>query len=211
MIFWPYILRALKLRQIWVLGERSVLMLNSQITEDLIQIKTPRCVQRKELLTVLAVILTPIFILCLICLDRNINILHVVNISQCVPNQTDYYDAINNTLGQFVWFQMLHNVLFFIMLFIIRDVDDKFSIGSELRKVCFVSTACTTIYTFSLLFMDGTTFVIMGWQDYLLAIMSLSLLYFTAWTPIRETYKQSQIIPFSLNLECLANVESAMI
>jgi hypothetical protein len=106
---------------------------------------------------------------------------------------------------------MLHNVLFFVMLFVIRDVDDKFSIASELRKVCIISTFCLTFYTFSDLFLDTTLFVIMGWSQYLLAVMSLSLLYFTAWTPISETYKQSEIIPFSLNLECLTNVESAMI
>lgn len=85
----------------------------------------------------------------------------------------------------------MHNVLFYIMLFVIRDVDDKFSIASELRTVCIVTTVCLTFYTSSLLFMDQTLFVIMGWCDYLLVIMSLSLLYFTAWTPIKQTYKQS--------------------
>lgn len=41
--------------------------------------------------------------------------------------------------------------------------------------------------------------------------MSLSMLFLTAWDPIMKTYRQNKIIPFSLNLECLTSVESAMI
>jgi hypothetical protein len=42
-------------------------------------------------------------------------------------------------------------------------------------------------------------------------VLSLSLLYLSAWEPIMRTYKQSKILPFSLSLECLNSVESAMI
>lgn len=44
-----------------------------------------------------------------------------------------------------------------------------------------------------------------------MAVMSMSLLYLTAWSPIKRTYQQSKIIPFSLSQECITNVESAMI
>ena len=41
--------------------------------------------------------------------------------------------------------------------------------------------------------------------------MSMALLYLTSLQPILKTYKPSKIIPFSLNTECLLDVESAMI
>lgn len=98
---------------------------------------------------------------------------------------------------------MLHNLIFFFMVFVLRNVDDTFNINRELRNVCIVSTVCLTLYTYFILFLDETTFVILGYCQYFLAIMSFALLYLSAWKPILRTYEENRIIPFALNLECI--------
>lgn len=106
---------------------------------------------------------------------------------------------------------MLRNLAFITMFFMVRNIDDDFSIGVELRQVALVYTFCSTTYTILILFFSSTVFVTLGYCQYILMAMSLALLYLTAWRPILLTYKQSRILPFSLSLECLSSVESAMI
>lgn len=79
---------------------------------------------------------------------------------------------------------MLRNIAFITMFFMVRNIDDDFSIGVELRQVALVYTVCYTTYTFLILFCSGTVFVILGYSEYLLVAMSLALLYLTAWRPI---------------------------
>jgi len=63
----------------------------------------------------------------------------------------------------------------------------------------------------SLLYLDETMYVVMGYYLYINIIASVTCLYLTALGPIMNTYKTSNIIPFSLNQECLNNFESAII
>ena len=62
-----------------------------------------------------------------------------------------------------------------------------------------------------ILFFGQSLFVILGFCQYLWIIVCVSLLYLTALEPLSLTYSQSSIIPFSMNKECISNVESAMI
>lgn len=51
----------------------------------------------------------------------------------------------------------------------------------------------------------------MGWYQYFIVAALIACLCLTSLQPLVQTYSTSNIIPFSLNQECLANFESAMI
>lgn len=91
------------------------------------------------------------------------NIFPVLEISQCFANQENYFTYINKSMTQFMLFQLFHNLLFFTMVFVLRDVADKFNIGGELRRVCVISVLCMNFYVFAILFLDQTLFVILGY------------------------------------------------
>jgi hypothetical protein len=135
------------------------------------------------------------------------------NISQCAqsPNYLTYYEDINAAMYYFCWSQLFRNIILFTAVFMLREIDDTFNITKELRWVIGISTVCFTTYTAIILFWGHSLFVILGFCQYLWVIVCLSLLYLTALEPLSRTYLPSSIIPFSLNKECIANVESAMI
>lgn len=107
--------------------------------------------------------------------------------------------------------QFSRNVLLYVMIFLLREVDDTFNITKELRWVVGISCFFQIAYTCSILFFDDSLFVILGYCEYFQVIVCLSVLYLTALEPLSRSYKPSSIIPFSLNKECISNVESAMI
>lgn len=90
-------------------------------------------------------------------------------------------------------------------------MEDKFSIASELRKVCITTTVCTYTYVGSQVFFYDSMFVVMGWSQYIIIVEQLVLLYWSALVPISRSYMQSPILPFSLSIECIRNMESAII
>lgn len=102
-------------------------------------------------------------------------------------------------------------MLFITLIFLLREVDDTFNITSELRMVVILSIVCEQAYLGLLLFFGYSLFVILGIIQYLQIVLCIGLLYWTAIVPLLGTYKPSNIIPFSLNKECISNVESAMI
>lgn len=110
-----------------------------------------------------------------------------------------------------IWVQFLHNIAFFVAIFLLRDIEDQFNIIDELRKVCIVTTLCTAAYITFIVYFDTSVFVVLGWCQYLLLIDSLAILYLTALDPIARSFKQSHILPFSLNSECLLTMETAII
>jgi hypothetical protein len=93
----------------------------------------------------------------------------------------------------------------------LREVDDTFNITKELRMVVLFSVVCEQAYLGLLLFFGDSLFVILGVLEYLQIALCMGLLYWTAIEPLLDTYKPTSIIPFSLNKECIGNVESAMI
>ena len=107
--------------------------------------------------------------------------------------------------------QFWHNLAFFACIFSLRFVEDKFTINKELRRVCGVTTVCTSFYIASLVFLGDTIWVTLGIFEYLIVLNSLIMLYLTSVDPVLRSYKQTKIIPFSLSQECLRGLESAMI
>jgi hypothetical protein len=101
-------------------------------------------------------------------------------------------DYINKVMMEFVFFTSIRNVIFFIMIFALRKVNDDFNIAEELRQVCIVSGVFLTLYSYVIIFQNTTSFVVMGWCEYLLMSMSLALLYLTAFDPILRTYKPKE-------------------
>ena len=114
-------------------------------------------------------------------------------------------------MRQYTIAQFFRNSVFITLIFVLREVDDTFNITNELRMVVLFSVVCEQAYLCFLLFFGETMFVIMGWVVYLQIALCVGLMYWTAVEPLLATYKPSSIIPFSLNKECISNVESAMI
>ena len=96
-------------------------------------------------------------------------------------------------------------------IFMLREIDGAFNITKELRMVVILSVVFEQAYLGFLLFFGDSLFVILGIIEYLQIALCIGLMYYTAIQPLLATYKPSSIIPFSLNKECIANVESAMI
>jgi len=74
-----------------------------------------------------------------------------------------------------------------------------------------LSIICEESYLFFILFLGDSLFVILGILEYLQIALCIGLLYITAIEPLLATFQPSSLIPFSLNKECITNVESAMI
>ena len=125
--------------------------------------KQPNCIRNRQLNMFLAIILGPIFLICLIDLGPHINIFPVLSMSQCYDPDQNYYKYINWVMTNFVVFNTLHNLMLFAMCFLLRNIDDNFNIGKEIRYVCCVATLCLTTYTFMILFHDNTPFVTLGY------------------------------------------------
>lgn len=106
---------------------------------------------------------------------------------------------------------LVQNLLFFMCLFLVRKVSLQFRAGKELQVVCLILAITFNFNDAALLFMNTTNFVVLGYFIYIYLFASLMCLYFTALEPIADSYETSQIIPFSLNQECLTNFESAVI
>ena len=111
----------------------------------------------------------------------------------------------------FCWSQFARNILLFLCVFLLREIDDTFNITKELRWVIVISSVCFTADTTVTLFFGDSLFVILGFCQYLPVMVCFGLLYLTALEPLSLTYHPSSIIPFSMNKECISNVESAMI
>lgn len=212
MIFFPYVLRALRLRQIWVVHQTQICSEHGDAPT-----KEPSTffIKEKNLIYCLYAVLVPLAILCFISavVPELTLLLPYFNISQCShqPLYTTYYTDINDAMLYFTISQLFLNLILFSCVFLLREIDNTFNITRELRWVIGISTVCNTTYTAMILFWGHSLFVILGFVQYLLVIVCLSLLYLTAIEPLLRTYHPSSIIPFSLNKECIANVESAMI
>lgn len=231
MTFLPYIFRAIRLRRIFAMADEDLKplvpfsrRLNANLSMDLDREATKErkvyCVKNREIRYYLYVCLLPGILFFLISLIPAANFLPTLEISECFPNTDNYYSKANKIMLDNVYFSAVHNLVFFTILFALRDIQDDFNISGELRRVVFISSICLQFYTFSLIFLntgatDPTkkepTFVSLGYSQYILVLMSLSLLYFTSLKPILKTYNpQKGIIPYSLTTDMLRNMESAV-
>jgi len=121
-------------------------------------------------------------------------------ISQCQgKTRNEYWDYINRTMQIVMVGYFIINVVLFICLFIIRNVSSVFSARQELKQVVAVLVVAFGVEIASLLYLDETMYVVMGYFLYVNLLASVTCLYLTALGPIRNTYKTSSIIPFSLN------------
>lgn len=103
------------------------------------------------------------------------------------------------------------NILLYLGLFAIRNVAKIFSARKELQYVVAIISIAFGLEFASLLYLSKTQFVVLGYFMYIPITASIVCLCLTSLIPIRKTYHTSAIIPFSLNMECLNNFESAII
>lgn len=147
------------------------------------------CIKKRYFTKILAIIFVPLLILAVSSGLPGVHYLPNVSISQCFRPSTNYYVAINSAMRNMLWVQFLHNIAFFVAIFMLRDIEDQFNIIDELRKVCIVTTLCTNAYITFVLYDDTSVFVVLGWCQYLLLIESLAILYLTALNPIARSFK----------------------
>ena len=102
------------------------------------------------------------------------------------------------------------NILFFIMIFVLRNVEDKFNMNWELQRVTVCKGVFDFLYLARLLFFPETGFVVFGFFIYFEVVMCIIILYISVIEPIRGSYKTNDIIPFPVNEQVIRNAESSM-
>jgi len=83
----------------------------------------------------------------------------------------------------------LLNAAFIFTVFILRKIDDKFSMNWELQRITFAKCVLDTIWIASLLFFTETWFVVFGFFQYFEVLLCLCILWISVIEPIRDTYK----------------------
>lgn len=111
----------------------------------------------------------------------------------------------------FIIIEGVYNMLFFALYFKLRDIDTNFRITHELRVTIICKFITDFLYAASLLYLFNTTFVTLGFVEYIQISMNLILLYITAIKPVRRTYEENFIVPFPINDELISNLQSAML
>ena len=110
----------------------------------------------------------------------------------------------------YVNYEFIFCVLFFLCSFWLRHIKDDFNINTEIRLMTTILFATDFMYITSIILLYNTTFVVLGFIQYIQVALNLSLLYITAIRPIQKSYKPNPIIPFPLNQDCIEQLESAM-
>ena len=111
----------------------------------------------------------------------------------------------------FINYEFIICIMFFICIFVMRNIKDEFSINRELRAMAGTLFFTDSIYIGSLIFINNSKFVTLGGCQYIELFLCVSLLTITAIIPIKRSYQPNNIIPFPLNQNLIDNLESAMI
>ena len=111
----------------------------------------------------------------------------------------------------FINYEFVICIMFFICIFVMRNIKDEFSINNELRAMTSVLFITDFFYIGCLIFINNSAFVTLGGIQYIELFLSLSLLTITAIIPIKKSYEPNNIIPFPLNQNLIEKLESAMI
>jgi len=202
----PYVFRAVRLRQIYMVTEMAFTedkpaTRRSSVTPE----KTTKrnfMIRESNLVVLLLTFLTPFLVLTVLMsvYPKFAFLMPFFCISQCQgKTRNEYWDYINRTMQIVMVGYFIINVVLFICLFIIRNVSSVFSARQELKQVVAVLVVAFGVEIASLLYLDETMYVVMGYFLYVNLLASVTCLYLTALGPIRNTYKTSSIIPFSLN------------
>lgn len=81
------------------------------------------------------------------------------------------------------------NILFFIMMFLIRNVKDEFKMGNELRTMTLTRFLVDLAFIFPIIFYPQGAFTMMGCAQYFQIGMCLFLLFDSAGRQIIRTFK----------------------
>ena len=110
----------------------------------------------------------------------------------------------------YVNYEFFFCALFFLCSFWLRHIKDDFNINKEIRIMTTILFASDFMYITSMILLYNTTFVVLGFIQYIQVALCLALLFITAIRPIQKSYKPNPIIPFPLNQDCIEQLESAM-
>ena len=111
----------------------------------------------------------------------------------------DYHKAMNEAVLTYTNEEFILCTIFFWCTFMLRNINDEFSINSEIRAMTTILYVTDLAYISCLCLFYDSTFVVLGFLQYIIVICCLSLLYITAIRPVVKTYKPNDIIPFPLN------------
>jgi hypothetical protein len=102
------------------------------------------------------------------------------------------------------------DALLMILLFMLRNIQEDFSLTGEFLIVTFMQLAVDFIIFFFLI-VDPTAGISSSNNlQYLMIVRGLVLLWITAIKPLRASYTSNAIIPFPINEECIKTLEMAM-
>lgn len=164
----------------------------SENQKDLIKTENPSklskfIIKESNLVAALVCILIP-FVLITIAMTvwpKFAFIMPFLCMSQCQgKTKNDYYEFINFSMQFVIADYAVINITCMICLFLIRHVSKVFSAGTELRQVVGIMVITFGFEIMSLLFLDQTTFVVLGYYQYFTISACIILLYLTALKPI---------------------------
>ena len=107
-------------------------------------------------------------------------------------------------------FNFVMDALLMILLFLLRNIQQDFSITREFFWVTTIQLS-TDFIIFFFLIVDPSAYISSSNNlSYLMVVRGLVLLWFTACEPLRGTFTSHAIIPFPINEECIKTLEMAM-
>ena len=123
----------------------------------------------------------------------------------------NFDEFVNKGVISFIIADTVVNFVFFILMFMTRNVKDEFAINRELRTMTLFRFTTSLLYLTSIVFFPTSTFTIMGCPEYFQVILCTGLLFDSSIRQILRTFQPNPIVPFPMNDECIDNLESALI
>lgn len=99
-----------------------------------------------------------------------------------------YHSLIDSAIMTFSTYEFVFCTLLFLCTFWLRNINDEFSINTEIRAMTTMLFITDFLYLGTLILFYNSAFVSLGFVEYFKASLSLFLLYLTAIRPILKSY-----------------------
>ena len=89
-----------------------------------------------------------------------------------------------------VWinYEFLLCIMFFSCTFWLRNINDEFSINTEIRTMTTILFLTDALYMACIIYFYDSVFVVLGFCQYFQVFLSLSLLFVTSVRPVYKSY-----------------------
>lgn len=156
------------------------------------------------LLPILAVTIASLYV------ENIMNFFPSFAIEECFDDEEQYQDHINSTLLISLYTNFIINSLFIVIIYVLRHVQDEFSINEELKYISIIWYVTGLVYYFFINICPYNIFVTSGSVQYLNILRGLLFGCFRD-PSNKRSYSPNAIIPFPINEECIKSLEMALL